>query len=168
MTLVEVVGALGLLATLLVALLLARVRYTHQAALAERRLQAVAAAEALLATWHQDPRSLPRAGSGAVPGERQFSWRTQSVPSPAVNELGAATVRLEILDDRPEAPANPVITSVEFVVDQEIPGTGAAAAAAAAAAEKAKSAKPQASAKPKKSTGDAVKKKTNAKSLHNP
>src|SRR3954453_12241352 len=75
MTLVEVVGALGLLATLLVALLLARVRYTHQAALAERRLQAVAAAEALLATWHQDPRSLPRAGGGMLAGEGQRSWR---------------------------------------------------------------------------------------------
>src|SRR5580765_2955956 len=103
MTLVEVVGALGLLATLLVALLLARARYTHQAALAQRRLQAVAAADALLATWHQDPRSLPRAGSGAVAGERQFTWRTQRVVSAAVNEMGAAVVRLEILDDRAEA-----------------------------------------------------------------
>jgi hypothetical protein len=162
MTLVEVVGALGLLATLLVALLLARVRYTHQAALAERRLQAVAAAEALLATWHQDPRSLPRAGGGAVAGERQFLWRTQSALNGAVNELGAAVVRLEILDDRPEAPANPVITSVEFVVDQEM------AAGAAAAAAKPNGVKPQAAGKIKQTTGDAAKKRSNAKSLHNP
>jgi hypothetical protein len=164
MTLVEVVGALGLLATLLVALLLARVRYTHQAALAERRLQAVAAAEALLATWHQDPRSLPRAGGGAVAGERQFLWRTQSALNGPVNELGAAVVRLEILDDRPEAPATPVITSVEFIVDQEM----TAGAAAAAAAEKPNGAKPQAAGKIKQTSGDAAKKRSNAKSLHNP
>ena len=164
MTLVEVVGALGLLATLLVALLLARARYTHQAALAQRRLQAVAAADALLATWHQDPRSLPRAGGGMFAGEGQLSWRTQRVASPAVTDMGAAVVRLEILDDRAEAVANPVITSVEFVVDQEM----AAAATATTTLEKSHSTKPQAAGKTKKTTADAAKKKTNAKSLHNP
>jgi hypothetical protein len=163
MTLVEVVGALGLLATLLVALLLARARYTHQAALAQRRLQAVAGADALLAAWHQDPRSLPRAGSGMLAGEWQFSWRTQRVASAAVNDMGAAVVRLEILDDRAEAAANPVITSVEFVVDQET-----AAGAAAAEADKSTAPKPQSAAKTRKTTPDAAKKKTNAKSLHNP
>jgi hypothetical protein len=165
MTLVEVVGALGLLATLLVALLLARARYTHQAALAQRRLQAVAAADALLATWHQDPRSLPRAGSGAVGGEGQLSWRTQRVVSPAVNDMGAAVVRLEILDDRVEA-VNSVIASVEFVVDQEL--AAAAGAAGATTLEKANGAKPQAAGKSKKSSANAAKKKSNAKSLHNP
>jgi hypothetical protein len=160
MTLVEVVGALGLLATLLVALLLARARYTHQAALAQRRLQAVAAADALLASWHQDPRSLPRAGSGAVDGEGKLSWRTQSVLDPAVNEMGAAVIRLEILDDRAEAAGNPVINSVEFVVDQEM--------AAGATLEKSHRAKPQAAGKGKIKSSDAAKKKTHAKSLHNP
>src|SRR5690242_15468676 len=92
MTLVEVVGALALLAALLVALLLAKARCTHQAALAQRRVQAVAAADALLATWHQDPRSLPRAASGTLAGDQQFAWRTQTLSNPAANDLGAAVV----------------------------------------------------------------------------
>ena len=41
MTLIEVVGGMGLLATLLVAVLLAKGRYTHQAAIADRRVLAV-------------------------------------------------------------------------------------------------------------------------------
>jgi hypothetical protein len=163
MTLVEVVGALALLATVLVALLLGKARYTHQAALAQRRVQAVAAADALLATWHQDPRALPRAGSGAVAGEQQFSWRTLSVSNVQVNEMGAAVVRLEILDDRPEMAGNSIVTAVEFVVDQD-----KAASPGAAATEKPSGVRPQAAAKTKRSTADPVKKKPNAKSLHNP
>jgi type II secretory pathway pseudopilin PulG len=119
MTLVEVVGGLGLLATLLVAILLAKARYTRQAADADRRLQAVAAADALLTAWRQDPRSLPRAGSGMVAGEGRFSWRTRTIANAAISEVGATVVRLEILDDRPEAAANPAVTSVEFVVEPE-------------------------------------------------
>src|SRR5688500_6139833 len=84
MTLVEVVGGLALLGTLLVAVLLARGRYIRQAAIADRRLQAVAAADALLAQWHQDPRSLPRAASGDVPGDGQFTWRTRTVSNGSV------------------------------------------------------------------------------------
>jgi hypothetical protein len=163
MTLVEVVGGLGLLATLLVGLLLAKARYTRQAAAADRRLQAVVAADALLAGWHHAPRSLVRAGSGAVPGGGEFSWRTQGIVNAPVGELGAAVVRLEILDDRPEAAANPVVTSVEFVVDQEV-------LLGAEGMENPRSAKPPAAAaagKQTKAAGNAAKKK-NAKSLHNP
>src|SRR5260221_5834505 len=106
MTLVEVVGGLALLATLLVALLLAKARYTRQSAGADRRLRAVAAAEALLTGWRQDARSLPRSGSGGVAGDEGFVWRTRTVPNTDVNDLGGAVVRLEILDDRSAAVEN--------------------------------------------------------------
>src|SRR4051794_8506660 len=81
MTLVEVVAALALLGTLLAAVLVVRVRYARQSAAAERRLQAVAAADALLSAWHRDPRSLPRFGSGQVAGDAQLAWRTAVVPN---------------------------------------------------------------------------------------
>ena len=110
---------MGLLATLLVALLMAKARYTRQAAAAHRRLQAVAAADALLSAWHQDPQALPRSGGGVIFGDSGFSWRTQGIPNAVVNDMGAAVVRLEILDDRTEAAGNPVITSVEIVVEPE-------------------------------------------------
>ena len=66
MTLIEVVGGLALLGTLLVAVLLAKAKYTRQAATADRKLQAVAAADELLTAWRQDPNALPRDGSGPV------------------------------------------------------------------------------------------------------
>src|SRR4051794_34521543 len=76
MTLIEVVGGLALLGTLLVAVLLAKAKFTRQAATADRKLQAVAAADELLTVWRQDSNALPRDGVGPVPGDRQFSWRT--------------------------------------------------------------------------------------------
>src|SRR3954452_23578105 len=93
MTLVEVVGGLALLATLLVGVLLAQGRYTRQAAAADRRLHAIAAADALLTSWRLDPHSLPRSGTGVVAGDSQLTWRTQTVLNPSVNELEAEVVR---------------------------------------------------------------------------
>jgi hypothetical protein len=117
MTLVEVIGGLALLATLLVATLLARSRYLHQATVADRRLRAVAAADALLTTWHRDTRSLPREGSGLVPGDQYLAWRTQLLPNADATDLGALVVQLQILDTRPQAASSPLRTSVEFLVE---------------------------------------------------
>src|SRR6476646_1672368 len=87
MTLLEVVAGLALLASLLGALLLAKVRYARQAAGADRRLEAVAAADALLAAWHQNPQALPRDGSGMVPGDGQLAWRTRSITNTGIEDL---------------------------------------------------------------------------------
>src|SRR5947208_15221341 len=84
MTLVEVVAAPALLGTLLAAVLVVRVRYARQSAAADRRLRAVAAADALLAGWHRDPRSLPRSGAGPVAGDAPLAWRTAVVPHQAI------------------------------------------------------------------------------------
>src|SRR5688500_5138483 len=100
-TLVEVVAGLALMATLLVALLLVHGRSTRQAAAAERRLQAVAAADALLAEWWPSPATFPRSSSGWVDrGGTDFSWRTRLVANGEAERLGAAVVRLEVLDER--------------------------------------------------------------------
>jgi len=125
MTLVEVIGGLALLATLLVATLLARSRYVHQSAVAERRLEAVAAADALLTTWHQDTRALVRDGSGLIPGEQELAWRTQTLPNAEATDLGAVVVQLQILDTRPQAAASPLLTSIELLVDPRPPPTTA-------------------------------------------
>ena len=127
MTLVEVIGGLALLATLLVATLLARSRYVHQSTVAERRLQAVAAADALLTTWHQDTRGLPRDGSGLIPGDQELGWRTQTLSNADATDLGAVVVQLQVLDTRPQAAGSPLLTSVEFLVDPNPPLTTAPA-----------------------------------------
>src|SRR5829696_1110368 len=88
MTLLEVVAGLALLASLLGALVIAKARYVRQAAAADRRVEAVAAADALLAGWHQNPRSLPRdfSGSGDAPGDRRLAWRLRPVANAGIEE----------------------------------------------------------------------------------
>jgi hypothetical protein len=118
MTLLEVVAGLALLASLLGAVVMAKGRYARQAAAADRRLQAVAAADALLAGWHLNPRSLPQAfsGSAAVPGDAGLAWRLRPVANGGVEELGGRVVRVEILDER--VTPSPVIVAVETVVEE--------------------------------------------------
>jgi hypothetical protein len=152
MTLVEVMGGLALLATLLVATLLARTRYIHQAAVADRRLHAVRAADMLLTGWHQDTRLLPRAGAGIVPGDEQLAWRTQTLASAEATDLGAVVVQLEIVDNRPGAVAGAPLASVEFLVDPAPPPSTAPVVAAQGASKSPakKKAKLPAPARPKR------------------
>jgi len=169
MTLVEVVGGLGLLATLLVALLMAKARYTRQSAVADRRLRAVAAAESLLVGWRQDARSLPRNGGGGVAGEEGLVWRTRVVPNAEVNEMGAAVVRLEILDERrvDESDRSAVVTAVEFVVEKEEAVAPALVTGVVDKTSKKQSAANGKVAKPLRNTLQGQKKNA-TKGLHNP
>jgi type II secretory pathway pseudopilin PulG len=160
MTLVEVVGALVLLGTLLVALLTARARYTRQSASSDRRLRAVAAADELLTEWRRNPASLPRSAAGRVARDSDLAWRTLPVPNAPIQELGGAVVRLEIVDERPTA-ADPIVASVEFVVEPE-----PARAAATAPVTGQSAGTPTARKSPKPSTP--AKGNKSEKSLHHP
>ena len=100
MTLVEVVAGLALLGSLLVGLLLAKARYTRQSAIADRRLQAIAAADSILSTWHRDPKTLARSGSGTVSDDASLLWRSYVLANPPAEDLGGQVVRLEIIDSR--------------------------------------------------------------------
>src|SRR5215210_5494241 len=96
MTLIEVLAGLALLAGLLVGVLAVKSRCARQWTHANRRLAAVAAADALLSAWWQEPASFPRSGAGTVEGNAGLAWRTRVVPNAQVNALGATTVRLEV------------------------------------------------------------------------
>src|SRR5215212_9647609 len=113
MTLLEVVAGLALLASLLAALVMAKARYVRQA---------VAAADEFLASWHRNPRSLPRdfSGSGDVSGDRRLAWRLRPVANAGIEELGGRVVRLEVLDERLSPP--PVLVAVETVVAEPAKG----------------------------------------------
>ena len=150
MTLLEVVAGLALLASLLGAVVMAKARHARQAAAADRKLQAVRAADELLAGWHQNPRTLPPgfSGAGVVPGEARLAWRLRPVSNGGIEQLGGRVVRLEILDER-LAPS-PVVTAVETVV-----------------AEPAAVTKPP-TTKPAERRGARGKAKTDAKGVHHP
>lgn len=122
MTLVEVVAGLALLGSVLVGILLARAACMRQMARSNRRLEAVAAADALLTAWHQDPALFKPESSGFLAGDGQLLWRTALVPSLEAKNLGARIVRLEVLDERAAAEAPPVLATVEFVVEPELHG----------------------------------------------
>jgi hypothetical protein len=119
MTLVEVVAGLALLGSVLVGILLARGACLRQTARSNRRLEAVAAADALLTAWHQDPALLKPEGGGPLAGDGQLAWRTAIVPSAEARSLGARIVRLEVFDQRVVASPWPVLASVEFLIEPE-------------------------------------------------
>src|SRR4051812_18319241 len=99
LTLVEVVAGLALLSTLLVAVLSTKARVTRQWAHAQRKLEATAAADKLLAAWWATPAAFPRRSAGTVPGDGGLAWRTAPVANEVVRPLGASVVRLEIIDE---------------------------------------------------------------------
>lgn len=103
MTLIEVVAGLALLAAVLILVFAAKSHVARQQVRADRRLRAVAAADALLAAWWQDPATFPRAASGGVPGQPGLAWQTRIVPNPAAEALGGQAVRLDVFPGGPGA-----------------------------------------------------------------
>lgn len=140
MTLIEVLAALLLMGSILVALVTARGRLVNQHAEAVEIQQAVQAADALLVTWWAaDPPSVPIGERGELPSHPGWVWTTTElggVPDgrsgfPGPETLGAAPgspglpgagvgfglVRLSILDERdPTRPGPKVLTQVDVLV----------------------------------------------------
>lgn len=123
------VAGLALLSTLLVAVLTTKARVTRQWADAQRRLDAAAAADRLLATWWQDVERFPRNSSGRVAGDGRMVWRTRQVRNDAVESLGASVVRLEVSDE-----SRGVLAAVEVVLSNDPPARPAGPAFAEARA----------------------------------
>jgi prepilin-type N-terminal cleavage/methylation domain-containing protein len=127
LTLVEVVAGLALLSTLLVAVLTTKARVTRQGAHAQRRLEAVAAADRLLAEWWPRRDEFPRQSSGRMPGDSGLAWRTAAISNQPLNALRTSVIRLEILDERATRAGEGVLASVEVVLDDELPRAAAVA-----------------------------------------
>src|SRR4051812_50208316 len=87
LTLVEVVAGLARLSTLLVAVLTTKARVTRQWSHAQRKLQAVATADRLLAEWWPRRDEFPRQSSGRVAGDSGMRWRTTPVANQTLSAL---------------------------------------------------------------------------------
>ena len=116
-TLVEVLGALALLGTLLVWLIVGQARLVRQTGRAQRKIEAVKIADQLLTTWWQNRTNFPYQGSG--PAGPDLIWQTRIIERPELTALGAEVVRLDIVDQRPEA-AGTSLTSVEVVLPKPV------------------------------------------------
>jgi Tfp pilus assembly protein PilV len=112
LTLIEVVAGLALMATILVAMLVMKTRFTHQLAFSNQHLRAVAAADSLLEQWWADPAKFPINRSGAIPQYPGFDWQTNLVENDVVARLDSRVVRLDIVADAK------VVTSVEVMLPQ--------------------------------------------------
>lgn len=115
MTLIEVIAGLALLAAVLSGILTVRSRATLQWNYATQRLEAVAAADALLSEWWQDIGRFPRSDAGAVPGEAGLYWRTWRVTKPEIELLGGQVVRLQV-GRATDPAADPAGVTVEVIL----------------------------------------------------
>ncbi len=113
MTLIEVVGGLALLGSVLAGVLVTKAAYMQQSRAAERRSAAVAEADAMLTEWWGDQKMMPRDGSGLT--AKGFRWVTRVRPDPAAAAMGVQVLRLELSDPSSPAPQKSVV-AVELVV----------------------------------------------------
>jgi hypothetical protein len=119
-----------LLSTLLVAVLTTKARVTRQWSHAQRKLDAVAAADRVLAAWWPRRDEFPRQSSGRVSGTSGLLWRTTPVSNPPLNALRTSVIRLEIVDERATRAGDGILASVEIVLDDEMTrGAGVAGGA---------------------------------------
>jgi prepilin-type N-terminal cleavage/methylation domain-containing protein len=96
-TLIEVLAGLVILATLLVAVSVARGRFLRQWADADARLRAARAADVLMASWTSgDTIAVPANASGPLDGVRGGRWRTRVIPSASAADVSTRIVRLEV------------------------------------------------------------------------
>lgn len=110
MTLIEVITALAILGTILATVVLAKAKHTRQLTLAHRQLEAVAATDQMLCVWWLDPDTIPRSGSGTVPGQSNFSWETHVEETNPIENINASIVRLEVRDKGTKGSAPPLVT----------------------------------------------------------
>jgi hypothetical protein len=93
----------------------------RQLALAERKSQAIAAADELIAGWYARPEGVPIGKSGPIESPDGLSWQTRQVANGPITRLGARVVRVEILQDRRGSSAGPEAGEVLVTVDLVLP-----------------------------------------------
>lgn len=117
MTLIEALLGTALLGTLLVAILLAQSRLHRQAIRADSRLEACRVADKVMEGWWPKRATLPRSGTGAIEGQKNWTWRTRPRDDESAKAMNMQVVVLEILPaGKPElGPA----ASLEIVLPNE-------------------------------------------------
>ena len=112
-SLVEVVASIFLLGTLLAAVLLAHRRAVAQTRLAQRRIDAVETLEQLLIAREGPDAQEYQLARGKVPGENPYLWRSTLREEPAISQLGASVLRIELFD--PAFKEGETLASVELL-----------------------------------------------------
>ena len=110
-TLIEIVVAMVLLATLLSTGILAIGQTRRQMRLAEQRLDACVVADMVLDQLHTGRGGIPTEGTGAIAGRNDWVWMTRVVGGGRPLGVDVQVVRFSIVDRRDSK----VIVSVDLV-----------------------------------------------------
>ena len=116
------VTAIAILGVILVGVVLAKARHTHQLEQARQRCAAVDVADELITEWWTRAEGVPIGQSGIVEGNTSLTWRTAEIDNTSIEALGARVVRVTL---RPTRPANETDESTDeplVVVDLVLPG----------------------------------------------
>jgi prepilin-type N-terminal cleavage/methylation domain-containing protein len=100
LTLIEVVAAIAILGAILVGIVLAKARHTHQLALARQTHVAVRAADGLIARWWAEPDGVPIGESGVLGADESLTWQTRLVENETVERLGTRVARVEVYESK--------------------------------------------------------------------
>jgi hypothetical protein len=113
-TLLEVLAGLVVLGTLLVSVAVARGRFIRQWSDADRKLTAIRSADAQIARWLAGPPdAVPVDAEGSLDSPSNCVWRTRQLRSDAAAALGAAVIRMEVVD---RARPDRALVAVDFLL----------------------------------------------------
>lgn len=119
-TLIEVVAALALLASLLVALLAAHDRLGTQTRQAKKRLKAIEAADRLLLQWTAvEPMQIPSAEGEFGKGADALRWQVTTQGERGLEDFGLQVAELRVFSSGQESNEPPLV-SVEFLTTSAV------------------------------------------------
>src|SRR5215204_1556207 len=97
-TLIEALAGLVVLGTLLVSITIARGRFVRQRALAEQKIAASTAVDALVSKWMAaNGSAIPISAAGGLDGLPRHTWRTRVIENKP--DLHASIVRLQVTNE---------------------------------------------------------------------
>lgn len=96
LTLIEVVAAITILGMVLVGVVVAKSRHTHQLSRAQQKQVAVRVADDLISKWWLDSHLVPIDAEGELATDPPLIWRTRIVDSYEIEQLAARVVRVEL------------------------------------------------------------------------
>lgn len=92
-----------MLGTLLVSITIARGRFVRQRALAEQKIAAAAAVDAMVSRWMAGSGSaIPLAAAGPIDGLPNHTWHTRLIENKP--DLNASIIRLEVINRSTDIP----------------------------------------------------------------
>jgi prepilin-type N-terminal cleavage/methylation domain-containing protein len=118
MTLIEVIAGIALLGTILATTVLAQARLLRQHQRALLKLQAVEAADRLLAQWSAEERTLPRQATGTLIPSPLVNWQTRPASDQADGALSISIIEFTAVAAN-EPTGMPPLIRVELAVPPE-------------------------------------------------